>query len=320
MTEIKVNKTLLGRHISVVGHADRAGDMTKGNLICAALSILTQTMAENLLAAEDEGRADIITLDLKSGEADMEYITDDESVNSAFDAGVTGFALLAERYPETVSLWASYEPEVQGSVDLCRFDGETAQTAVDTGVANVQQTLPELPQDGAQRFRERLHDLKVTNERRQSRIMDAVASRYGVRRGDITALEKAVSREENDGRLENLLSRWSGQEQAVKELYPDFELKAALGDRSFFGLLYKGLDVRTAYEVVHRDELLRAAMEYAAETARRMAAEEYSRRGIRAREGALSDTETVRDKPATLTKKQRGELIRRAERGERIKL
>lgn len=315
MTEITAEKNLLGRKLSITGHADRTEDMTSGNLICAALSILTQTMAENLLSAEDEGRADIITLDLHSGEAVMDYITDDDSVNNAFDAMMTGFALLAERYPETVRVSSALLPEVQGSVDLCRFDGEDAAAPEAEEPAQEVQT-----ESGEQHFLSKVKQLKSENNARQSRILDAVAERYGLRRGDLNALEDAVNRERGEHTLESMLGRWRGQESAVKELYPSFELKAALCDRNFFSLLYKGLDLRSAYELVHREELLRSAMEYAAKISHDMTAGQLARSGARTREGALSDGEPAEHKPAALTKKQRNELIRRAERGERIKL
>ena len=207
MTEITAEKNLLGRKLSITGHADRTEDMTSGNLICAALSILTQTMAENLLSAEDEGRADIITLDLHSGEALMDYITDDDSVNSAFDAMMTGFALLAERYPETVRVSSALLPEVQGNVDLCRFDGEDV-AAPEKGA---EQTPEVQPESGEQHFLSKVKQLKSENNARQSRILDAVAERYGLRRGDLNALEDAVNRERGEHTLETMLGRWRGQ-------------------------------------------------------------------------------------------------------------
>ncbi len=313
MTVVSLKKTTLGRSLCIDGHADRTDDAVKGNLVCAALSIIAQTMAENLMNAEDEGKADIITLDLRSGRAEIEYITDDEEVNAAFDALVTGIELLADRFPETVEFDSEDGGYIQSGLDLCRFDGEEAEPAPEVSAEQPAQT-------DAQRFNARVREIRQRGQLRQSRILDAAARRYGVKSGDLDALEQAMSREEESREPKRLMEEWKKQEQTAKEFYPQLDLGEELKNRSFFEMLYRGIDLRTAYEIVHRDELLEAAMRYAAKTVREMTAEELLSRKERVRESALSESDRVREKPAALTKKQRSELIKRAERGERIKL
>ena len=103
MTKITIEKTSLGRTIKVRGHAGD-GKSAEGSIICAAVSMLVQTLAQNIYDAEDEGIADIIDITLKSGEADISYITDSDSVNIAADGICKGFELLADSYPDTVAL------------------------------------------------------------------------------------------------------------------------------------------------------------------------------------------------------------------------
>ena len=103
MTKITIEKTSLGRTIKVRGHAGD-GKSAEGSIICAAVSMLVQTLAQNIYDAEDEGLADIIDVTLKSGEADISYITDSDSVNIAADGICRGFELLADSYPDTVAL------------------------------------------------------------------------------------------------------------------------------------------------------------------------------------------------------------------------
>lgn len=103
MTKITIEKSPLGRNIKIRGHAGSCSS-PKNSIICAAVSMLVQTLAQNICDAEDEGIADIIDVTLKSGEADISYITDSDSVNIAADGICRGFELLADSYPEAVAL------------------------------------------------------------------------------------------------------------------------------------------------------------------------------------------------------------------------
>ena len=51
-------------------------------------------------------------------------------------------------------------------------------------------------------------------------------------------------------------------------MYPDFDWKRELASPQFGRLVTAGVDGQTAYEIVHRQELLKAAMAYAAAQAR----------------------------------------------------
>lgn len=102
MTQIAIEKNYLGRNITITGHADGGG--AEGKLVCAAVSMLAQTLANYLLDAEDSGRADIIDITLKSGDARISYITDEDDINEGADAICSGFALLCDSYPERVCL------------------------------------------------------------------------------------------------------------------------------------------------------------------------------------------------------------------------
>lgn len=105
MTTINIEKTNLGRNISVSGHASTVNDETSsadGRIICTAVSTITQTLAQYLLDAEDLGTADIIDITLKSGNARISYITDDDSVNIGADAICRGFWLLGDSFPDRV--------------------------------------------------------------------------------------------------------------------------------------------------------------------------------------------------------------------------
>ena len=174
-----------------------------------------------------------------------------------------------------------------------------------------------------QEFQTRLRELRAQRVMQEQKILELASQRYGVAKGDIAALERAVS-EDMQYRRQNSdmaarLNVWRAQSAGVRELYPDFDLNKSLSDRRFFSLVYRGIDLKTAYEITHRDEIISAAMAYAVREMKRRAAPNAS--AARPREGALSSSAGIPDAGAkTLSRKQRGELIRRAERGERITL
>lgn len=102
MTTIKIRKTPLGRKIEIKGHStDSSGD---GKIVCAAVSTVTQTLAEYLTQSEENGKADIIDITLKSGYSVIDYIADDEEVNIGVDAICCGYQLLSQAFEERVAL------------------------------------------------------------------------------------------------------------------------------------------------------------------------------------------------------------------------
>ncbi len=103
MTKIRANKTLLGRSIEINGHSANDAESSKqASLVCCAVSMLAQTIAQNVYDSEDEGTADIIDITLKSGEAVINYITDSEELNLVVDGICKGFELLCDSYPQYV--------------------------------------------------------------------------------------------------------------------------------------------------------------------------------------------------------------------------
>lgn len=174
----------------------------------------------------------------------------------------------------------------------------------------------------ADEFRARLRFLHAQRIMREQKILGIAAERYGVPRGDTAALERALCEDircrSQTADMAARLAAWRSQSGAVAELYPDFDLEKSLCDRAFFSLVYRGIDLKTAYEITHRDEIISAAMAYAVKEMKRRTAPTAA---DRPREGALNSGAGVPDTGAkTLSRKQRSELIRRAERGERVTL
>lgn len=113
---------------------------------------------------------------------------------------------------------------------------------------------------------------------------------------------------------------WIQQGQQTKEIYPNFDINAESQNPDFMRLLNSGVDVKTAFEVIHKDDILTAGMKYAAsQTAAKMQqnananANRPSENGI-SEHAASSSTIDVNK----LSDEQMEEFIRRAKAGERI--
>ena len=103
MTRIRIDKHLTGRDIYITGHCRNGKDSAaEPILICEAVTALAQTAACNVYDSEDKGEADIIDITLKSGQAVISYITDNDTLNAVVDGICRGFFMLAENYPEYI--------------------------------------------------------------------------------------------------------------------------------------------------------------------------------------------------------------------------
>lgn len=189
--------------------------------------------------------------------------------------------------------------------------------------------------------------------------MEMLEKKYGVKAGDLEALNRAI--EEDTGYYEDEAARtgipveqlkqmrhmekenqqlrqtmdelraresaervyrsWLEQEKAAQQIYPQFSLEAELGDDQFVRLLRSGVDVKTAYEVLHKDEIIPAAMQYAAKTAEQKVVNKIRANGARPVENGVQDQSAslVKQDVSQLTKADRDEIIRRVERGEKIR-
>lgn len=174
----------------------------------------------------------------------------------------------------------------------------------------------------AQDFKKAVLRLKAHKAERADSVIGLAAKVYGADKDDYDGIESALyERLIADGRKNDMayrLKSWRAESEAVKEQYPNFDLKSELSDRGFFSLCYKGVSLADAYLITHKDEIIMSAMEYAAA--------QLTRNGVgrpaadRVREGALSAADAVPSKAKKLSKSERRELIRRTERGERIVL
>jgi hypothetical protein len=190
-------------------------------------------------------------------------------------------------------------------------------------------------------------------------IRELLAKKYGVDADDIEALNKAI--EEDDSyyeqealdkgmtvqqlkeikkmerenanlkaqmeeaqRQENgkkLYAAWMQQADDTKKVYPSFNLEAEMSNPQFLQLLRSNIDVRTAYEVTHKDEIIAGAMQFTAKAVESKIAKGIASSGARPSENGMSSQSAavVKSDVSQLSKEDRAEIIRRVARGEKIR-
>ena len=116
------------------------------------------------------------------------------------------------------------------------------------------------------------------------------------------------------------MRQWLEEASGLGERYPGFDLREAMQEEDFTGLLRRGLTVEQAWSLAHRDELMLAAMEATAAHVRELTARSLMQRQARPREGGMLERGAAPTRPSMreTSRSQREELERRALRGERI--
>lgn len=134
-------------------------------------------------------------------------------------------------------------------------------------------------------------------------------------------LRAAKEAREQQEHAQRVYGDWMKQAEALKSIYPSFDFEQEVGNEQFTRLLQApGVDVRTAYEIVHRDEIIGGAMQHTAQTVAQKVVNNIAARGSRpAENGASSQGALVfKSDVNQLSKSDRKEILRRVEKGERI--
>lgn len=113
---------------------------------------------------------------------------------------------------------------------------------------------------------------------------------------------------------------WMQQAQEAQQIYPRLNLEAEVKNPQFMRLLSSGVDVGSAYLVIHRDEIIPAAMQYTAQAVEQKLANKIAAGGSRPTENGMKaqGAAVVKSDVSTLTKMDRAEINRRVARGEKI--
>lgn len=156
-------------------------------------------------------------------------------------------------------------------------------------------------------------------------VVEKLQSRLGVEAGDISGLSKAVeSLPTQPSRQQKALqqqSLWVQQAAQTKSTYPGFNMGKELQNPAFLRLLRNDVPVQTAYEVLHRDQLLPAAMAHTAFTVEQKLANHLAAMGSRPGESALGSgsAAVVKNDVSQMSRQDRADIIRRVRKGEKIR-
>ena len=127
---------------------------------------------------------------------------------------------------------------------------------------------------------------------------------------------------ERQARQEQAYNKLLAEDAKVRETYPTFNIDAELVNPQFEQLVRNGIDLKTAYEVVHHGEILPTAMKIAADKAKEEAAQTVRSNLSRHSELGAGSTNSPAGKvdPANWSKEYREEVRKRVMAGERIVL
>lgn len=118
-----------------------------------------------------------------------------------------------------------------------------------------------------------------------------------------------------------LYAQWMGQAEQTQAIYPSFNLEVEMQNPRFLDLLRSHVDVRTAYEVLHKDEIIPAFAQHTAKVVEQKLTNKIIANGARPIENGNSSQSAVLTKSdvSQLSKEDRQEIIRRVARGEKIR-
>lgn len=131
---------------------------------------------------------------------------------------------------------------------------------------------------------------------------------------------KAFQRQMEEARdrqlFEQKLMGWNQEAEALQQVYPEFELLQEFENPQFVRMLDNGVDMKTAYQAVHFDDLMSGALQHTAARTEKKVVDSIKARGARPEENGTRGSGGAREKldVSKLTKEQRTALMEEAMR------
>ena len=192
-----------------------------------------------------------------------------------------------------------------------------------------------------------------------SPMLETLSKKYGVDASDVDALNKAIEEDDSFYEQEALekgitvealkeikkmerenatlkrqmdelnakenadrqVAAWMQEAESVKAIYPSFDLGVELQNPKFIDLLnVPGVDVRTAFELTHKDDIIAGAMQFTAKTVEKKIADKIMANGSRPAENGMNSqaASLTKSDVSQLSKEDILDVQRRVARGERI--
>lgn len=159
-------------------------------------------------------------------------------------------------------------------------------------------------------------------------LEQGITPEYAARLAKLKRMEDASKAAEEAARQEQMLQAHyhslEQQAEAMKELYPGFDLQRELQNEKFYKwtLPEGGMSVEEAYMALHGREIAAAGMKYAVERSAQKVASSVASNARRPAEGGMQRAAAVEVKsdPRQFTKADKEEIRRRVRMGEKIVL
>lgn len=117
------------------------------------------------------------------------------------------------------------------------------------------------------------------------------------------------------------VAAWMQEAESLKAIYPSFDLGEELQNERFIDLLnVPGVNVRTAFELTHKDDIIAGAMQFTAKTVEKKLANKIMANGMRPTENGMNSQSASLTKSdvSQLSKADILDIQRRVARGEKI--
>lgn len=133
-------------------------------------------------------------------------------------------------------------------------------------------------------------------------------------------LKAYMEEQKSKANTDRIYAALTKQADETKQIYPSFNIKAELQNPQFTDLLKANIDVKTAYEVLHKDEIIPAAMQFAAREVETKVVNNIMAGGRRPAENGNSNQASALHKSdvSQLNSADINEINRRVARGEKI--
>ncbi len=163
-----------------------------------------------------------------------------------------------------------------------------------------------------------------------SPIIEKLNEQHGIEEGNLEALynklfetpQNSSKIDEENSLLKSRVTSWVKESELLKETYPEFDFRQELKTNPLFGkLLHSGVPLKSAYEVVHKDEILSDAMAYTAQKVREQVVKGIEAKGRRPLENGVASESgivTVTDVNA-LSSNDILKILKQVEKGVSVK-
>jgi len=135
-----------------------------------------------------------------------------------------------------------------------------------------------------------------------------------------TELRKANQTVAREQFAQSQMSDWMKQAEQIRTVYPGFDLQTEAANSQFVSLLRNGVDVKTAYEVLHIDDIKASTAQMAGKRTETNITSNIRAKGQRPAEAGIAAPPGViiKNDVSKLTAADRKEIARCAARGETI--